>query len=262
MEILLIYQDGSSNKFWKINVLGSSYTVTYGKIGTVGNVKTKDFNSEENCLKEAEKLIQSKLKKGYTVSEYSGHIIKDSTMTEEYFWGLLEKAKNKGEDQEEQFEWLVTHLSKSPIKEIVRFDYIFNKHYKKSYTSDLWAAAYIVMGGCSDDSFDYFRAWLLYLGKDMYEEAIKDPESIIPHLEALEEEDMPDFEDILSLACLAYEEKTGLDPDDYYDLYTKLTDDAMLDSELELDWDEDDEERLRNKFPRLWEIYGENPLEH
>lgn len=66
METLLIYQDDSSNEFWKINVSGSSYTITYGKIGTVGNVKTKDFDSEEKCLKEAGKLIKSKLKKGYT----------------------------------------------------------------------------------------------------------------------------------------------------------------------------------------------------
>lgn len=38
METLLIYQDGTSNKFWKIAIAGKSYTITYGKIGTVGAI--------------------------------------------------------------------------------------------------------------------------------------------------------------------------------------------------------------------------------
>lgn len=142
------------------------------------------------------------------------------------------------------------------------FDYMFNDHYKKSYTSDLWAAAYIIMGGCPDDSFDYFRAWLLYLGKDIYEEAINDPETVIPHLEALGEDGMPQFEELLSLACFAYEQKTGADDEDYLELYARVTDDPMLEPEMEFDWDEDDEEGLRRKFPRLWEVFGQNPLEY
>ena len=59
------------------------------------------------------------------------------------------------------------------------FDFIFNQNCHKSYTSDLWAAAYIVMGGCSDDCFDYFRAWVLYLGKKSYVAAIENPETLL-----------------------------------------------------------------------------------
>jgi predicted DNA-binding WGR domain protein len=69
METLLVYKDDSSNKFWKMAVTGNSYTVTYGKIGTVGGVKTKEFESPEKCEKEANKLIQSKLKKGYIITD-------------------------------------------------------------------------------------------------------------------------------------------------------------------------------------------------
>ncbi|MBE8432032.1 WGR domain-containing protein, partial [Leptospira interrogans serovar Pomona] len=36
MKQALTYQDGSSNKFWNIEVTGNSFTVTYGKIGTAG----------------------------------------------------------------------------------------------------------------------------------------------------------------------------------------------------------------------------------
>src|SRR5262245_21993141 len=30
-----------------------------------------------------------------------------------------------------------------------------------SYMTDLWGAAYLINGGCSDDGFDYFRGWLM-----------------------------------------------------------------------------------------------------
>lgn len=263
LETTLIYKDGSSNKFWKINVAGKSYTITYGKIGTVGAVKVKSFEAEEACQKDAEKLIKSKMKKGYTLADGVDHVMKESSMTESVFWEMLQTSKNKGEDPEEQIEWLVNHLSKKPVKEIVMFDYIFNLHYQKSYTADLWAAAYIIMGGASDDSFDYFRAWLLFQGKETYETVIGNPEKIIPHLKALEEEeDVPQLEDLLSAASIAYEEKTGLDYDDYYDLYEKLTGDQAIPPEMEFDWDEDDEEGLKKKFPALWERYGDQPLEY
>ena len=54
-----------SNKFWKMKVQGNIFIVSYGRVGTMGSVNTKEFASEELCWKEANKLIQSKFKKGY-----------------------------------------------------------------------------------------------------------------------------------------------------------------------------------------------------
>ena len=261
LETLLIYKDESSNKFWKINVSGNSFTVTYGKIGTVGSVKIKEFESEEVCRRESEKLVQSKLKKGYILAETSYQIEKESSMTESTFWELLGTCKEEGDDADEQIEWLVTRLSRKSVKDIVMFDSIFNENYHKSYTSDLSAAAYIVMGGCSDDCFDYFRAWMLYLGKDMYLTAIENPETLLPYFKLLEEqEEIPQLEELLSVACMAYEEKTGLDDEEYFKLYEHLVKDDYMNPKIEFDWEEDDEEGLRNKFPLLWNAYGENPL--
>jgi predicted DNA-binding WGR domain protein len=61
----LHYQDSTSNKFWNIEVSGKSFTVTYGKSGTAGTSNTKTFDSQEACLKEATKVLNEKLKKGY-----------------------------------------------------------------------------------------------------------------------------------------------------------------------------------------------------
>jgi len=64
----LKYIDGTSDKFWEIEVTGSNYTVTYGKNGTSGTTQTKSFGSDEECLKMAEKILAEKVKKGYSES--------------------------------------------------------------------------------------------------------------------------------------------------------------------------------------------------
>ena len=57
--------DEKSSKFWKIEVLGNQHLIRYGKIGTEGQKQEKDFSSPEEALKQAEKLVESKIKKGY-----------------------------------------------------------------------------------------------------------------------------------------------------------------------------------------------------
>ncbi|MDI7173764.1 WGR domain-containing protein [Leptospira santarosai] len=61
----LTFKDDKSDKFWNIEVSENSFTVTYGKTGTSGQTQTKSFDDEKKCLKEAEKLLAEKLKKGY-----------------------------------------------------------------------------------------------------------------------------------------------------------------------------------------------------
>ncbi len=262
METLLIQQTEKSNKFWKIVVKEKDYVVFYGKIGTAGSVKAKEFETEEECIKEANKLIASKRKKGYTDPCLGEDYIKEKTITEEEFWDLLARAKTKGEDQEEQLEWLTSHLAKRTVHEIVAFDTHMHRLLTASHTSHLWAAAYIIMGGCSDDSFDYFRGWLLYQGKETYETCIEDPERLIPVLENLSEYDVPEIEELtLYFGQEVYVEKTGDEDDTYFILYHVLSNAEFEEVDIELDWDEDDEEGLKNMFPKLWEVYGEDPIE-
>lgn len=57
-------EDGVS-KFWEIEVSGTSFTTTYGKIGYASASTTKNWADEETCQKEATKILNSKVKKGY-----------------------------------------------------------------------------------------------------------------------------------------------------------------------------------------------------
>ncbi|MDN7247129.1 DUF4240 domain-containing protein [Planococcus sp. N017] len=261
LETLLVFKSSYSNKFWKISVAENSFAVTYGRIGTAGTVRVKEFPSIEACEKEAYRLIESKLKKGYQPAEKLEQVVVESTMTESSFWQLVDRCGDYGEDSLDHMEWLVSHLSKKPVLDILIFDSIFKEHYAKSYQANLWAAASIAMGGCSDDSFDYFRAWILYLGKEVYYEAIDDPESLLPYLLLLQEQEgIPQLEELLFVASSAYEEKTGQEFEEYLKLYDQLMEEDDSGLGIDLDWDEDDEEGLRNMFPTLWEAFHENPL--
>ncbi len=66
MKTYLEYQDEKSHKFWEIQVNDNSHIVRYGKIGSDGRTSTKTFDSEEKAKTDAERLIKSKIKKGYT----------------------------------------------------------------------------------------------------------------------------------------------------------------------------------------------------
>jgi hypothetical protein len=48
----------------------------------------------------------------------------------------------------------------------------------RSYVAQLWAAAFVINGGCSDDGFEYFRGWLITRGREVFERALADPDSL------------------------------------------------------------------------------------
>jgi len=60
------YKDGSSRKFWRIVKNGSKITTHYGKLGTLGQMNTKDYGSKVD--QSFDSLIQSKKGKGYVES--------------------------------------------------------------------------------------------------------------------------------------------------------------------------------------------------
>lgn len=59
------FAEGNSNKFWEIERSSSSLTVKFGRIGANGQTQTKSFASEAAAVKEHDKLVAEKLKKGY-----------------------------------------------------------------------------------------------------------------------------------------------------------------------------------------------------
>jgi hypothetical protein len=127
-------------------------------------------------------------------------------MTKAEFWKIVEKSKRGAKSEEEQAEKLEALLSGLAPEEIVSFDNIFNQFRYAAYRWDLWGVAYLLCGGCSDDAFDYFRAWVIGRGQKFYEAAMKDPESVARRVT---EDDFPEAELLMYAASQAYEEKSG-----------------------------------------------------
>lgn len=97
-----VYSDDRSHKFWNIEIDGSTVTVRYGRQGTDGQTVEKKHGSEAVAQKELEKLIASKVKKGYvetTPEEPTGGTGESTTRM------ALEKALFENPDD------LATHMA-------------------------------------------------------------------------------------------------------------------------------------------------------
>jgi hypothetical protein len=137
-------------------------------------------------------------------------------MNEQEFWKLIENSKTgSGGDTETQLEIFHERLENLSPEEIISFERIFDKFYRHSYDWKLWAAAYLINGGCSDDGFDYFRAGLILQGEKIFAEALADPESLAAVIIFADGDLAEDsywaagVEEILYLPSEVYEEKTG-----------------------------------------------------
>ncbi len=62
MKEALLFQDDKSNKFWRVETDGSYMVTNWGKNGTNGRWQLTEFDSDEECEKEAAKLCSLKIK--------------------------------------------------------------------------------------------------------------------------------------------------------------------------------------------------------
>ena len=85
----LVFQEGNSNKFWKITIDGTSTIVNYGKVGTAGQTSTKEHKDAAAAEKFATKEIAGKKKKGYNEAEA------DANSTSEKPSKVTKKTKSK-----------------------------------------------------------------------------------------------------------------------------------------------------------------------
>ncbi len=69
MKAYLEFIQGASRKFWHVEVSGKRHTVTFGRIGSSGQSKTKTFASPQAASTDAKKLVASKLAKGYSTKK-------------------------------------------------------------------------------------------------------------------------------------------------------------------------------------------------
>lgn len=65
----LVFEEGTSTKYWRARVEGASVHINYGKVGTDGTTQIKDYGSPAQASTEYTKLIADKRRKGYVPSD-------------------------------------------------------------------------------------------------------------------------------------------------------------------------------------------------
>ena len=159
------------------------------------------------------------------------------------FWNIVESSKAaSGASHDNHVELLAEHLSALPPDEVISFQQIFDDLTDRAYSWDLWRAAYIIGGGCSDDGFIDFRSWLISMGRDTYTRALNDPESLADVDLGPDGEEDAFFEDFAYVPARVYTARTGRSLE-----YPRA---AHPSEPSGAEWEEGTED-LARRFPRL-----------
>jgi hypothetical protein len=182
-------------------------------------------------------------------------------MDTEAFWHVLDAAR----DGDKPLDIAVAdHLSTLPPGEILAFEHHFSRLRDAVHRWDVWAAAYLIAGGCSDDRFSDFTAGLVALGRKWYEQVAAHPDTLAEHpavrtAAAVGDQDVIFDETFNFVSSTAYERLTG-DMDDFWEAWetyvaarSTSADDGSGDMGESFDFD--DAQQMRRRLPRLSALY-------
>ncbi|ASY35322.1 Protein of unknown function [Streptomyces sp. LcepLS] len=174
-------------------------------------------------------------------------------MDETQFWELIDSAREAADgDPEEQADVVVDRLLQLDPESVADFARHFTVRFRRAWTWELWGAAGVLLAapeGADEESFDYFRCWLIAQGRSVFEGALADADSLAELLPDFDEEIDGDAGELGEAAEDAYEQLTGaplpalgLPPEPEVPEGTPFP--------------LDDEDELESRYPRLWERYG------
>ncbi|MFE9914801.1 DUF4240 domain-containing protein [Micromonospora sp. NPDC005553] len=186
------------------------------------------------------------------------------------FWAVVKSAGTgldgrTGDDGEAVAAALVRRLAATSSEGILEFQELFDELHDALHRWDVWAAAYLIGGGCSDDSFIDFRAGVIALGREWYERVLASPDGLADHpavrQAAAEDDDGALFaESVNYVASEAYEQITGGDDDAFYEAmkarqHTANGIDEAREPDMGEDFDFDNDDEMRRRLPRLAELF-------
>jgi hypothetical protein len=122
---------------------------------------------------------------------------------------LIESARRDARNDDEAFlARLYTALAELEPEEVLGFRDALATTLERANSFLLRGAAFVINAERSEDGFEQFRGWLVARGREVFERALEDPESLAelvpesPEFEAL-------MEELLYLPVYVYEEQTG-----------------------------------------------------
>lgn len=165
-------------------------------------------------------------------------------MTIDQFWSIIDRVKDSPEPEED----ILPLLEELPAAELVEYQAHLDRLVTQANRWELWDAAYVMEGGCSDDGFLDFRHGLIAKGKAVFEAALANPDSLAD----LGPDVVLSNEEFAYAALDIYEEKTGEEemPRPALDALDEDDNDPVGEPS-----DVDDEDAMRVRFPRLTALY-------
>ncbi|MFE6053815.1 DUF4240 domain-containing protein [Kitasatospora sp. NPDC056446] len=171
-------------------------------------------------------------------------------MDETDFWQIIDDTRDAADgDPDEQADRLVERLVRLTPDDVIDFARLFEARFQRAYRYDLWGAAYLLLDGASEDTFDYFRCWLIAQGREVFEGGLAEPDDLTDLLPEFDEEEDGEAEDLGFAADEAYEQLTGLPLPEVGGQQGGRPEGAALDF--------DDPDVMAKRFPKLWERYGD-----
>lgn len=152
------------------------------------------------------------------------------------FWSIVDSVKDSPEPESA----VENELRKLSPEELVSFQGHMDAMRDQAYRWDLWGAAYVLQGGCSDDGFEYFRLGLISKGRAVYEKVLSAPDSLAD-VEGIDEDGL-DGELLGYAAMKVYKDTTGKE--------MSLPPYSSKEPAGE-EWDFDDESQWALRLPKL-----------
>ncbi|MFI0404817.1 DUF4240 domain-containing protein [Actinomadura sp. 3N508] len=188
----------------------------------------------------------------------------------DHFWDLIERVDANDRVDGSMAGVLAVELARLPVPQIAQFHRSVMVSARRALTWDLWEAADIIhRAPCSQDTFCYFRLWLISQGREVFESAIGNPDSLADHppilrlaqepLSRWQNSDYPHMEDLLHGAEMAYDrvmDKIGpamaakVDrPEELEEVPQEIPDEAPPSGF-------GDERRIRQRYPNLVRLFS------
>jgi uncharacterized protein DUF4240 len=167
------------------------------------------------------------------------------------FWAVIARATaDRPGSPAEVAKRAAADLATRDPEEIVAWARHLDKVMVASGTDDLWAAAYLINGGCSEEGFDNFRGWLIAHGREVVARSVKSPDALadLPSVRAAADTGAVfEAEEVLSIAAEAYAQATGSE--------MPVGETPVTRPEAADLWDFDDEEEMQRRLPRLAALF-------
>jgi tetratricopeptide (TPR) repeat protein len=133
------------------------------------------------------------------------------------FWQVVDEARPSDGDPGRHAQTLIEQLARWDAEQVRTFGAAFDGAMDALYRWDLWGTAYLALGGCGDDAFEYLRAWIVGRGAAAWRDAARNPEGFFLDLigeaedpqHLLSELGVHDGESLLYAAGEAHERITG-----------------------------------------------------